>query len=39
MPTPEELTREQIDALLQQGGLIIQRYKQVDLKLSSGYDR
>ncbi len=39
MRTPEELTREQIDALLQQGRWIIQSYKQLNLTLSSVADQ
>ena len=36
MPTPEELARQQIDALLQQCGWAIQDYKQLDLSAARG---
>jgi type I restriction enzyme, R subunit len=36
MPTPEELARQQIDALLQQCGWVIQNYKQLDLSAGRG---
>ena len=36
MPTPEELARQQIDALLQQCGWTIQNYKQLDLSAGRG---
>ena len=36
MPAPEELARQQIDALLTQCGWVIQNYKQLDLSASGG---
>jgi type I restriction enzyme R subunit len=36
MPTPEELARQSIDALLQQCGWLIQNYKQLDLSAGRG---
>jgi type I restriction enzyme R subunit len=36
MPTPEELARKDIDALLQQCGWLIQHYKQLDLSAGRG---
>jgi type I restriction enzyme R subunit len=36
MPTPEELARQQIDALLQRCGWVIQNYKQLDLSAARG---
>jgi type I restriction enzyme R subunit len=36
MPTPEELARQNIDALLQQCGWTIQNYKQLDLSAGRG---
>ena len=36
MPTPEELARQNIDALLEQCGWIIQNYKQLDLSAGRG---
>lgn len=36
MPTPEELARQQIDALLEQCGWIIQDYKQLNLSAGRG---
>jgi type I restriction enzyme, R subunit len=36
MPTPEELARQQIDALLTQCGWVIQNYKQLDLSAGKG---
>lgn len=36
MPTPEELARQQIDALLQQCGWLIQDYKKLDLSVGHG---
>ena len=36
MPTPEELARQQIDALLQQCGWLIQDYKKLDLSAGCG---
>ncbi len=36
MATPEELARQQIDALLQQCGWLIQDYKKLDLSAGRG---
>jgi len=36
MPTPEELARQNIDALLQRCGWVIQDYKQLDLSAARG---
>src|SRR5438034_6545107 len=36
MPTPEEIARQQIDALLQPCGWIIQDYKKLDLSAGRG---
>jgi type I restriction enzyme R subunit len=36
MPTPEELARHSIDALLQQCGWIIQNYKELNLAAAQG---
>jgi hypothetical protein len=36
MPTPEELARQNIDALLQQCGWLIQDYKKLDLSAGRG---
>jgi type I restriction enzyme R subunit len=36
MPTPEELARQSIDALLQQCGWLIQNYKKLDLSAGRG---
>ncbi|HVF71403.1 MAG TPA: type I restriction-modification enzyme R subunit C-terminal domain-containing protein [Chthoniobacterales bacterium] len=36
MPTPEELARQNIDALLTQCGWLIQNYKQLDLSAGTG---
>ncbi|MEY2490450.1 MAG: type restriction enzyme subunit [Verrucomicrobiota bacterium] len=36
MPTPEEIARQNIDALLQQCGWLIQDYKKLDLSAGRG---
>lgn len=36
MPNPEELARQEIDALLQKCGWLIQDYKQLDLSAGRG---
>ncbi len=36
MPTPEELARQNIDALLTQCGWVIQDYKKLDLSTAKG---
>jgi type I restriction enzyme R subunit len=36
MPTPEEIARQNIDALLQQCGWVIQNYKKLDLSVAPG---
>ncbi|HEX7516311.1 MAG TPA: type I restriction-modification enzyme R subunit C-terminal domain-containing protein [Chthoniobacterales bacterium] len=36
MPTPEEIARQNIDALLQECGWVIQNYKQLDLSAGRG---
>ncbi len=36
MPSPEELARQHIDALLTSAGWIIQNYKQLDLSAGRG---
>ncbi len=36
MPTPEELARQNIDALLQRFGWVIQNYKKLDLSAARG---